>query len=83
MHLSGSLKTFLTHYRVPLRAPGPVNMSTPAYLMAPGLVVPGTISITSNELYFELDEDHPDYQAIDAEVSPAPSCRGLLLICKL
>ncbi|KAF0288290.1 Neurobeachin [Amphibalanus amphitrite] len=46
---------------------GPVNMSTPAYLMAPGLVVPGTISITSNELYFELDEDHPDYQAIDAE----------------
>ncbi|XP_037087488.1 LOW QUALITY PROTEIN: neurobeachin-like, partial [Pollicipes pollicipes] len=47
---------------------GPVNMSTPAQLMAPGLVVPGTISITSNELYFEVDEDHPDYQAVDAEV---------------
>lgn len=38
-------------------------------LIAPGLVAPGTISITSTELYFEVDEDDPKFQKIDSEVS--------------
>lgn len=48
---------------------GPVNISTRAMLIAPGLVAPGTISITSTELYFEVDEDDPKFQKIDSEVS--------------
>uniref|UniRef100_A0A6M2E108 Putative lysosomal trafficking regulator lyst n=1 Tax=Xenopsylla cheopis TaxID=163159 RepID=A0A6M2E108_XENCH len=47
---------------------GPVNISTRAMLIAPGLVAPGTISITSTELYFEVDEDDPKFQKIDSEV---------------
>ncbi|XP_055390068.1 neurobeachin isoform X2 [Condylostylus longicornis] len=47
---------------------GPVNISTKAKLIAPGLVAPGTVSITSTEMFFEVDEDHPDFQKIDPEV---------------
>lgn len=49
--------------------PGPVNISTKAKLVAPGLVAPGTVSLTSTELYFEVDEDDADYKKIDPEVS--------------
>ncbi|XP_028036910.1 neurobeachin isoform X10 [Bombyx mandarina] len=48
---------------------GPVNISTKAKLLAPGLVAPGTVSLTSTELYFEVDEDDPEYKKIDPEVS--------------
>ncbi|VVC86512.1 unnamed protein product [Leptidea sinapis] len=48
---------------------GPVNMSTKAKLVAPGLVVGGMLSLTSTELYFEVDEDDPDYKRIDPELS--------------
>ncbi|XP_073832382.1 A kinase anchor protein rugose isoform X3 [Musca autumnalis] len=47
---------------------GPVNISTKAKLIAPGLVAPGTVSITSTEMFFEVDEDHPDFQKIEPEV---------------
>ncbi|XP_064555038.1 neurobeachin isoform X10 [Drosophila montana] len=47
---------------------GPVNISTKARLIAPGLVAPGTVSITSTEMFFEVDEDHPEFHKIDAEV---------------
>nr|XP_037871256.1 neurobeachin isoform X6 [Bombyx mori] len=47
---------------------GPVNISTKARLLAPGLVAPGTVSLTSTELYFEVDEDDPEYKKIDPEV---------------
>ncbi|XP_060806416.1 neurobeachin isoform X1 [Amyelois transitella] len=47
---------------------GPVNISTKAKLVAPGLVAPGTVSLTSTELYFEVDEDDPEYKKIDPEV---------------
>uniref|UniRef100_A0AAG5DUL1 Neurobeachin n=1 Tax=Anopheles atroparvus TaxID=41427 RepID=A0AAG5DUL1_ANOAO len=47
---------------------GPVNISTKAKLIAPGLVAPGTMSITSTEMYFEVDEEHGEFQTIDAEV---------------
>ncbi|KAG8331825.1 hypothetical protein J6590_034214 [Homalodisca vitripennis] len=48
---------------------GPVNISTKARLVAPGLVAPGMISITSTELYFEVDEEDPEYKKLDPEVS--------------
>lgn len=41
-------------------------------------MAPGTVSITSTELYFEVDEEDPEYKKLDAEVSgrdshPLPS----------
>uniref|UniRef100_A0A182N1I2 Neurobeachin n=1 Tax=Anopheles dirus TaxID=7168 RepID=A0A182N1I2_9DIPT len=47
---------------------GPVNISTKAKLIAPGLVAPGTMSITSTEMYFEVDEENGEFQTIDQEV---------------
>ncbi|XP_052744705.1 neurobeachin isoform X3 [Bicyclus anynana] len=47
---------------------GPVNISTRARLVAPGLVAPGTLSLTATELYFEVDEDDAEYKKIDPEV---------------
>ena len=48
--------------------PGPVNLSSRAKLIAPGLVAPGTLSITSAELYFEVDEEDAEFQKHDQEV---------------
>lgn len=48
---------------------GPVNISTKARLVAPGITAPGIVSITSTELYFEVDEDDPEYKKLDPEVS--------------
>ncbi|XP_031838844.2 A kinase anchor protein rugose isoform X16 [Nomia melanderi] len=47
---------------------GPVNISTKGKLVAPGIVAPGIISVTSTELYFEVDEEDPEFKKIDAEV---------------
>ncbi|XP_064636479.1 neurobeachin-like isoform X3 [Lineus longissimus] len=47
---------------------GPVALSTPCNLIAPGVVVRGTMSITKSELYFELDEDCPENKKIDTKV---------------
>ncbi|TNN89570.1 Lipopolysaccharide-responsive and beige-like anchor protein [Liparis tanakae] len=44
---------------------GPVNLSTSVQLVAPAMVVKGTLSITASELYFEVDEDEPGFRAID------------------
>jgi len=45
-----------------------VNLSSRAKLVAPGIVASGTLSITSAELYFEVDEEDPDFQKLDPEV---------------
>ncbi|XP_071453109.1 neurobeachin isoform X4 [Hetaerina americana] len=47
---------------------GPVNISTKARLIAPGIVAPGMVSITTTELYFEVDEDDPEFKKIDPEI---------------
>ena len=47
---------------------GPINISTSAVLVSPGVAVHGTMSITSSEVYFEVDEDHADFKKIDAQV---------------
>ena len=43
-------------------------MSTPAILISPGIAAPGTVSITSSELYFEVNEEDPDFKAFDPSV---------------
>lgn len=62
-----------TYSRRNLFSAGPVNISTKARLVAPGVVTPGTVSITSTELYFEVDEDDAEYRRIDPEVGPLSS----------
>ena len=48
-------------------------MSSRAKLIAPGVVAPGTLSITSAELYFEVDEEDAEFQKHDQEVRPTIS----------
>jgi len=38
-------------------------------LISAGVVAPGIVSITSAELYFEVDEDDPEFKKLDPEVS--------------
>lgn len=47
---------------------GPVSLSTPAQLVAPCIVLKGILSITTSELYFEVDEEEPSFKKIDPKV---------------
>ncbi|XP_037325209.2 neurobeachin isoform X1 [Pungitius pungitius] len=47
---------------------GPVVLSSPAQLVAPLLVARGTLSITTTEIYFEVDEDDPAFKKVDSKV---------------
>ena len=55
---------------------GPINISTTAVLVSPGVAVPGQISITSSEVYFEVDEDHDDFKKIDSQVGHSAAARN-------
>lgn len=48
-------------------------MSTSAQLVAPAVVVKGTLSITASELYFEVDEEEPSFKSIDPKVRDSSS----------
>ncbi|KAK6024726.1 hypothetical protein OSTOST_09460 [Ostertagia ostertagi] len=41
------------------------SYSTSAKLIAPGIVVPGTLSITATDLFFDADEENPLYKKQD------------------
>uniref|UniRef100_A0A7N8YDP2 Neurobeachin n=1 Tax=Mastacembelus armatus TaxID=205130 RepID=A0A7N8YDP2_9TELE len=47
---------------------GPVVLSTPAQLVAPVVVARGTLSITTTEIYFEVDEEDSAFKKTDAKV---------------
>uniref|UniRef100_A0A8C8IH86 Neurobeachin n=1 Tax=Oncorhynchus tshawytscha TaxID=74940 RepID=A0A8C8IH86_ONCTS len=47
---------------------GPVVLSTPAQLVAPVIVARGTLSITTTEIYFEVDEDDHSFKRLDSTV---------------
>uniref|UniRef100_A0A669DKR3 Neurobeachin n=1 Tax=Oreochromis niloticus TaxID=8128 RepID=A0A669DKR3_ORENI len=49
---------------------GPVVLSSPAQLVAPVLVARGTLSITTTEIYFEVDEDDPAFKRVDSKLLP-------------
>ncbi|KAJ8298531.1 hypothetical protein KUTeg_025062 [Tegillarca granosa] len=44
---------------------GPVALSTVCKLIAPGVAVNGTMAITKNELYFEMDDENEENKMID------------------
>ena len=48
---------------------GPLTFTTECRLIAPGFALKGTLSITSNDLYFDADEEDPEFQSMDIEVS--------------
>lgn len=53
---------------------GPVVLSTPAQLVAPVVVTRGTLSITTTEIYFEVDEDDSAFKNTDAKVGAFYCC---------
>ena len=65
--LSNGKMWLLTHATF-LSFLGPVNISTTAILVSPGLAVKGTMSITASEVYFEVDEDTSEYKKVDPQV---------------
>lgn len=65
-------KCKISHY-VAWFLSGPVVLSTPAQLVAPVIVARGTLSITTTEIYFEVDEDDPTFKKIDAKVCATAS----------
>ncbi|CAG2207946.1 NBEA [Mytilus edulis] len=48
---------------------GPVALSTPCKLIAPGVAIAGTMAITKSELYFEIDEDNEENKKHDPKVA--------------
>uniref|UniRef100_A0A3P9I7N3 Neurobeachin n=1 Tax=Oryzias latipes TaxID=8090 RepID=A0A3P9I7N3_ORYLA len=47
---------------------GPLVLSSSAQLIAPALAARGTLSITASEIYFEVNEDDPDFRKVDPKV---------------
>ena len=73
VYLSMCLFVYFPPWPASVCPPGPVNLSASAQLVAPAVVVKGTLSITASELYFEVDEDEPGFRAIDPKVrEPEP-----------
>ncbi|VDM64449.1 unnamed protein product [Angiostrongylus costaricensis] len=59
-------------YQIPQQV---TNYTTTAKLIAPGVVVPGTLSITATDLFFDADEEHPLYKKQDPKynkIAPIP-----------
>lgn len=47
---------------------GLVSLTTPCKLIAPGVAVKGSLSITKSEIYFEMDEEDPENRKIEPKV---------------
>lgn len=57
--------------------------STFAKLISPGVIVPGTLSVTATDLYFDADEEHPLFRQQDPKVGIFMEyCRRLVMIPK-
>ena len=48
---------------------GPIHYTTKCKLVCAVCTVSGTLSITANELYFEVNEDDETYTSLDSSVS--------------
>ncbi|XP_041461017.1 neurobeachin-like isoform X4 [Lytechinus variegatus] len=58
---------------------GPVVYTTSSQMIAPCVVVKGTLSITSAEMYFEVDEDDASFKEADPKVGKKIHC--ILHVC--
>ena len=48
---------------------GHVVFTTSCHLIAPCVFAPGTLTVTSEALFFTVEEDNPEYQKLDPKVS--------------
>lgn len=48
---------------------GHVVFTTECHLIAPCVVAPGSLTITSAFMFFAVDEDHDDFKRLDSKVS--------------
>lgn len=49
---------------------GHVVFTSSCHMIAPCVVAPGTLTVTSEALFFTVDEENPEYQKLDPKVSP-------------
>lgn len=49
---------------------GHVVFTSSCNMIAPCVVAPGTLTVTSEALFFTVDEENPEYQKLDPKVSP-------------
>ena len=66
--VSSSLLKVFTH-REKLCVAGVVAVTTKCQLVSPGGAINGTLSVTQNELYFEMDDDDEENRKIPQSVS--------------
>lgn len=59
----------------PSYSAGPVVVSSSAQLVAPVLVARGTLSVTTSEIYFEVDEEDPAFRRVDPKVRKSNQLR--------
>ncbi|XP_030836511.1 neurobeachin isoform X4 [Strongylocentrotus purpuratus] len=62
---------------------GPVVYTTSAQMIAPCVVTKGTLSITSAEMYFEVDEDDASFKESDPKVGKKTCMPVLVFWCLL
>ena len=48
---------------------GHVVFTTLCHLIAPCVVAPGSLTVTSEAVFFAVDEENPEYQKLDPKVS--------------
>jgi len=48
---------------------GHVVFTAPCHLIAPCVLAPGTLTVTSEALFFTVDEENMEYQKLDPKVS--------------
>ena len=48
---------------------GHVVFTTSCHLIAPCVIAPGSLTVTSKALFFTVDEENSDYQKLDPKVS--------------
>ena len=48
---------------------GHVVFTAPCHLIAPCVLAPGTLTVTSEALFFTVDEENAEYQKLDPKVS--------------
>lgn len=58
---------------------GHVILTTDCQMLAPCVVVPGSLTITSTAMFFSADEDDEEYRKIDPKVSCYPLSRRTVL----
>ena len=69
MNFSANEQLHLSDAELEQEVSGPIHYATRCKLICNVCAVYGTLSITSNELYFEVDENDSVYQNLDSNVS--------------